>query len=158
MEMKRQLGILHQLVDHFGLIMSCYVSVSNSNSKFPLFTLFKLIHLLLNLFTMSVSRNLLLCLPPPTGQKPWQAERPLILVGHHIVHLVLKVGEHGEPDPGPLVPLFMQGAGVGQGVVVQEEPGGDAECDHHIDGVVLMSSQDKESPKEVEYPGGRVQE
>lgn len=46
---------------------------------------------------------------------------------------------------------------VGQRVVIQEQPSGDVEGDENVDGVVLMSSQDEEDPKQVQHPCQRVQ-
>lgn len=46
---------------------------------------------------------------------------------------------------------------VGQGVVVQEQPSGDVEGDENVDGVVLVSGQDEEDPKQVQHPCERVQ-
>lgn len=34
-------------------------------------------------------------------------------------------------------------------MIVEEEAGGDVEGDEHVDGVVLVSSQDEENPKQV---------
>lgn len=72
-------------------------------------------------------------------------EGPVILVGNRPVDIALKEGEHGEPNARP--PALLVGTGVGQGVVVEEEAGGDIEGDEHIDGVVLMSRQNEENAK-----------
>lgn len=47
--------------------------------------------------------------------------------------------------------------GVGQGVVIEKETGGNVEGDDDVDGVMFVSSQDKESTKDVEYPGQCVE-
>lgn len=47
--------------------------------------------------------------------------------------------------------------GVGQRVVIQEQSSGDVEGDENINGVVLVSSQDKEYPKQVQHPCQCVQ-
>lgn len=78
----------------------------------------------------------------------------MVLVGHGSVHVALEEGEHGEPDARP--PTVLVGTGVGQGVIVEEEASGDVEGDEHVDGVVLVSRQDEENPKQVEHPGDGV--
>lgn len=74
-------------------------------------------------------------------------ERPGVAVGHVTLHVALKEGEEGEPDPGPSAP--MKGPCVGQRVVVEEQTSGQVEGHEHVDGVVFMTSQDEEDPKEV---------
>lgn len=58
-------------------------------------------------------------------------ERPVVLVGNRSVHVALEEGEHGEPDASP--PALLVGAGVGQGVVVEEKARGDIEGDEDVD-------------------------
>lgn len=41
-------------------------------------------------------------------------------------------------------------------MVVEEEAGGDVKGDEHIDGVVLVSRQNEENPKQVQDPGDGV--
>lgn len=74
-------------------------------------------------------------------------EWPVILVGDRSVHIAFKEGEHGEPNARPSTVLV--GARVGQRVVVEEEAGGDVEGDEHVDGVMLVSRQNEENPKQV---------
>lgn len=72
---------------------------------------------------------------------------PVVLVRDRSVNIALKEGEHREPDARPAAVLV--GTRVGQGVVVEEEAGGDVEGDEDIDGIVLMSRQDEEDAKQV---------
>ena len=67
------------------------------------------------------------------------------------VDVTLEEGEHGKPDPSTAAVL--EGPGVGQSVVIQEQSGGDVESYEHIYGVVLMSRQDEEDTKQIQYPG-----
>lgn len=69
----------------------------------------------------------------------------------------LKVTKHGEPDLCPEGVPLLQGAVVGQGVVVEEHAGRDVEGDEHVDGVVLVGGQDEEDAKHVQHPGEDVQ-
>lgn len=80
----------------------------------------------------------------------------MVLVRDGSVHVALKEGEHGEPDARPAAVLV--GARVGQGVVVEEEAGGDVEGDEDVDGVVLVSGQNEEDTKEIQDPGDGVDE
>lgn len=43
-------------------------------------------------------------------------------------------------------------------MVVEEEASSDVESDENIDGIVLMSRQDEENPKQVQHPGDGVNE
>lgn len=65
--------------------------------------------------------------------------------------VALKEGEHWEPDAGS--PTLLVGPGVGQGVVIQEKSSGDVEGYEHVNGVVLVRSQDEEDAKEIQDPG-----
>lgn len=69
----------------------------------------------------------------------------------------LKVTEHGKPDLCPEGVPLLQGAVVGQGVVVEEHAGRDVEGDEHVNGVVLVGGQDEEDAKHVQHPGEDVQ-
>lgn len=98
-------------------------------------------------------------LDPSANQPPHRGgsrEGPAVFVGDRPVDVALEEGEHGEPDARPSALLVRPG--VGQGVVVQEEPGGDVEGDEHVDGVVLVSGQDEEDAEEVQDPGQGVDE
>lgn len=83
-------------------------------------------------------------------------EGPAVLVGDGPVDVALEEGEHGEPDASS--PTLLVRPGVGQSMVVQEESGSDVEGNEHVNGVVLMGSQDEEDPKEVEHPRQGVNE
>lgn len=76
---------------------------------------------------------------------------PAVLVGHWAINVALKEGEHGEPDACSAAMLV--GPSVGQGMIVQEESGGDVEGDEYIDGIVFVSSKDEEDPKKIQDPG-----
>lgn len=80
----------------------------------------------------------------------------MVLVRDGSIHIALEEGEHGEPDSSAAAVLV--GARVGQGVVVEEEAGGDVEGDEDVDGVVLVSRQDEEDAKEIQDPGDGVDE
>lgn len=69
----------------------------------------------------------------------------------------LKVTEHWEPDLCPEGISLLQGAVVGQGVVVEEHAGRDVECNEHVNGVVFVGCQDEEDAKHVQHPGEDVQ-
>lgn len=84
----------------------------------------------------------------------WFVEGPVILVGDGSVDVALKEREHGEPNPCSAA--LLEGSGVGKRVVVEEEAGGDVEGDKHVDGVVFVSRQDEENPKQVQHPGNGV--
>lgn len=77
-------------------------------------------------------------------------EGPAVLVGDGPVDVALEEREHGEPDARSSTLLV--GPGVGQSVVVQEESGGDVECYEHVNGVVLVRSQDEEDAEEIQDP------
>ena len=83
----------------------------------------------------------------------------LELVGDLAVDVALEEVEEGEVEPGALAHPAARGAlVVGQGVVVEEEPGGDVEGDEDVDGVVLVGGQDEEDAEDVADPGEGVQE
>lgn len=84
-------------------------------------------------------------------QHSGSGEGPAVFVGDRSVDVALKEGEHREPDAGSSTLLV--GPGVGQGVVIQEKSGGDVERDEHVNGVVLVCSQDEEDSKEIQNPG-----
>lgn len=77
-------------------------------------------------------------------------EGPAVFIGDRPVDVALKEGEHREPDAGSSTLLV--GPGVGQGVVIEEKSGGDVERYEHVNGVVLVRSQDEEDAKEVQNP------
>lgn len=79
------------------------------------------------------------------------SEGPAVFIGDRTVDVALKEGEHWKPNAGSSTLLV--GPGVGQGVVIQEKSGGDVERYEHVDGVVLMCSQDEEDAKEIQNPG-----
>lgn len=69
----------------------------------------------------------------------------------------LKVTKHWKPDFCPEGIPLLQGAVVGQRVVVEEHAGGDVEGNKNIDGVVFVGRQDEEDAKHVQHPGENVQ-
>lgn len=84
-------------------------------------------------------------------QHSGSGEGPAVFVGDRSVDVALKEGEHWEPNAGSSTLLV--GPGVCQGVVIQEKSGGDVERYEHINGVVLVCSQDEEDAKEIQNPG-----
>lgn len=80
----------------------------------------------------------------------------MVLVRDGSVHVALEEREHREPDARPAAVLV--GARVGQGVVVEEEAGGDVEGDEDVNGVVLVSRQNEEDAEQVQDPGDSVDE
>lgn len=78
-------------------------------------------------------------------------EGPAVFIGDRSVDIALKEREHWKPDAGSSTLLV--GPGVGQCVVIKEESGGDVKRYEHIDGVVLVCSQDEKNAKEIQNPG-----
>lgn len=77
-------------------------------------------------------------------------EWPAVLIGDGTIDTALKEREHRKPDASSAAVLVRPC--VSQCVVVEEQASCDVEGDENIDGVVLMSSQDKENPKQVQQP------
>lgn len=71
--------------------------------------------------------------------------------------MCLKVAKHWEPDLSPEGVSLLQGSVISKRMVVEEHTGRDVEGDKHIDGVMLMSRQNKENAKHVQHPGENVQ-
>lgn len=84
------------------------------------------------------------------------AQRYLVLVGHDAIDTGLEVREQWKPDTRTMTITLVEGAIVGQRVVVEEEAGGDVEGDEDIDRVVLVPGQDEEGAEEIQHPADRV--
>lgn len=83
-------------------------------------------------------------------------KRPVVLVRDRSIYIALEERKHGEPDASPAAVLIRPG--VGQRMVVEEEASSDIESNKHIDGVVLVSREDEENPKQIQHPGNGVNE
>lgn len=90
-------------------------------------------------------------------QKPWYTYRPDKFIRNDPVYVGLEIRKHREPDLSPLVGL-LERPRVRQGVIIEKEAGGDVEGNDDVDGVMLMSGQDEENTKDVQYPGEGVEE
>lgn len=74
-------------------------------------------------------------------------EGPAVLIGDGAVHVALEEREHGKPDTCAATVLV--GARVSESVVIQEQTCGDIKGDEDVDGVMLVSRQDEEDPKQI---------
>ena len=82
----------------------------------------------------------------------------LELVRDLSVDVALEKVEERKVEPGALSHPAHGTLVVGQGVVVEEEPGGDVEGNKDVDGVVLVGGEDEEDAEHVADPREGVEE